>query len=203
MSSIQLIIDQREPGQVQVFATRVDASVASLGGISQATLWLPTDLARRLRRDLVERLDDSPAVQQIQPDSSLTREPTCWSWCAGAIEPHGPGECYAEHSIVHSPWSLTWWVRRGWSRRHRHRHRGRRPHRGGGDRCRRGHRAPPHPDRRGGSAVGCEPRGCVKGTQTTGRGLDEGVRTIGPSSRGRFGSCSSLSSISCCAGWSG
>jgi hypothetical protein len=101
MSSIQLIIDQREPGQVQVFATRVDASVASLGGISQATLWLPTDLARRLRRDLVERLDDSPAVQRIQPDSSLTREPTCWSWCAGAIEPHGPGECYAEHSIVH------------------------------------------------------------------------------------------------------
>jgi hypothetical protein len=57
MRSIQTIVDEREPGQVQVFGTGVDASVASLGGISQAaTLWLPLELARQVHRDLLGRL---------------------------------------------------------------------------------------------------------------------------------------------------
>jgi hypothetical protein len=99
MRSIQTIVDQREPGQIQVFATGVDASVASLGGISQATLWLPLDLARQLRRDL-GRLDDTPPVHRIQPDPMWVRESTCWPWCAGASEPHTPGECYRAHSFV-------------------------------------------------------------------------------------------------------
>jgi hypothetical protein len=100
MQSIQLIVDQRDPGQIQVYATGIDASVASLGGLSQATLWLPLDLARKLRRDLLERLGDTPAVQRVQPNPAFTREPTCRPWCAGATEPHGPGECYAETSFV-------------------------------------------------------------------------------------------------------
>jgi transposase-like protein len=41
--------------------------------------------------------------------------------------------------------------------------------------------------------------GTLKGTQTPDRRLDQRIRTIGPSSHGRFGSCSSLSSICCCA----
>jgi hypothetical protein len=100
MRSIQVIVDQREPGQVQVFATGVDASVASLGGTSHATLWLPTDLARSLRRDLVERLDDTPPVQLVPLNSALVREPTCWPWCGGVSEPHSPDLCYRDHSIV-------------------------------------------------------------------------------------------------------
>jgi hypothetical protein len=100
MSTIEVITSEREPGQVQVFATEVDAAVASLGGISQATLWLPTDLAGRPRRDLLERLGDTPAVQRVPPDPTWTRKPTCWPWCAGATDPHGPAECYAEHSFI-------------------------------------------------------------------------------------------------------
>ena len=45
--------------------------------------------------------------------------------------------------------------------------------------------------------------GAVKGTQTTDRRLSRGARTIGPPSRGRFGSCSSPWWISCCAVWCG
>jgi hypothetical protein len=87
MQSIQLIVDQREPGQVQVFSTGVDASVASLGGLSQATVWLPLDLARQLHRELGVKLNIIPAVDRITPDPRLT-----------------PEEDYLEHSAV--PMSL-------------------------------------------------------------------------------------------------
>jgi hypothetical protein len=98
VQSIQLIADQREPGQGQVFATGIEASVASLGGVSQATLWLPLDLARRLRRDLIERLDDTPAIHLVPP-TRMTM-PSCWPWCGGTSEPHEPALCYREHSTV-------------------------------------------------------------------------------------------------------
>ncbi len=42
----------------------------------------------------------------------------------------------------------------------------------------------------------------LKGTQTTNRRHGQCVRTIGPLSHGRFGSCSSVSCICCCAVWS-
>ncbi len=100
MQSIQLIVDSREPGRVQVFATGVDASVASLGGLPQATLWLPAGLVRSLRRDLVERLDDTPAVQLVPANPHLSTEPACWPWCGGTTEPHSPDLCYRDHSIV-------------------------------------------------------------------------------------------------------
>jgi hypothetical protein len=42
----------------------------------------------------------------------------------------------------------------------------------------------------------------LKGTQSPDRRPDQRVRTIGPPSRGRFRSCSSLLCICCCAAWS-
>jgi hypothetical protein len=56
MSTIQVIADSREPGTIQLFATGMDASVACLGGRAQATLWIPTDVARRLHAELGDRL---------------------------------------------------------------------------------------------------------------------------------------------------
>jgi len=56
MPTIQVIRDQRDPNTVQLFATGVDASVACLGGTTQATLWLPADVARRLHEDLGAKL---------------------------------------------------------------------------------------------------------------------------------------------------
>jgi hypothetical protein len=56
MSTIQVIADSREPGTLQLFATGMDASVACLGGTTQATLWIPTDVARRLHEDLGAKL---------------------------------------------------------------------------------------------------------------------------------------------------
>ena len=56
MSTIQVIADSREPNTVQLFATGMDASVACLGGLAQATWWLPVDLARRLHEDLGAKL---------------------------------------------------------------------------------------------------------------------------------------------------
>ena len=48
MPTIQVIRDQREPHQVQLFATQIDAAVACLGGATQSTWWLPVDVARKL-----------------------------------------------------------------------------------------------------------------------------------------------------------
>jgi hypothetical protein len=56
MSTIQVIHDKREPGTIQLFATGMDASVACLGGVAQATWWLPVDVARRLQVELGDKL---------------------------------------------------------------------------------------------------------------------------------------------------
>ena len=56
MSTIQVIADSREPGTIQLFATGMDASVACLGGVAQATWWLPVDVARQLCHDLGAKL---------------------------------------------------------------------------------------------------------------------------------------------------
>jgi len=56
MSTIQVITDSREPGTIQLFATGMDASVACLGGLAQATWWLPVDDARRLYAELGDKL---------------------------------------------------------------------------------------------------------------------------------------------------
>jgi hypothetical protein len=56
VSTIQVIADSREPGTIQLFATGMDASVACLGGVAQATWWLPVDVAHRLHAALSEKL---------------------------------------------------------------------------------------------------------------------------------------------------
>jgi hypothetical protein len=56
MQSVQVIADQRDPNTVQLFATGMDASVACLGGLTQATWWLPVDVARNLWHDLGAKL---------------------------------------------------------------------------------------------------------------------------------------------------
>jgi hypothetical protein len=58
MPTIQVIRDQRDPNVVQLFATGVDASVACLGGIAQATWWLPVEVARRLHTELGDKLTE-------------------------------------------------------------------------------------------------------------------------------------------------
>jgi hypothetical protein len=58
MASIEVIMSEREPGMVQLFATGCDASVAALAGIVQAAVWLPTESARRLQALLDEKLDE-------------------------------------------------------------------------------------------------------------------------------------------------
>ena len=56
MPTIQVIRDQREPNVVQLFVTGADVSAASIGGATQSTWWLPTDVARRLHEDLGAKL---------------------------------------------------------------------------------------------------------------------------------------------------
>lgn len=56
MQSVQVIADEREPAVVQLFATGMDASVACLSGLTQATWWLPVDVARTLFHDLGAKL---------------------------------------------------------------------------------------------------------------------------------------------------
>jgi hypothetical protein len=58
MQSVQVIADSREPAVVQLYATGMDASVACLGGLTQATWWLPVDVARQLCYDLGTKLPD-------------------------------------------------------------------------------------------------------------------------------------------------
>jgi hypothetical protein len=100
VSTISIITDPREPGRFQVYATCLDASLFAIGGSVQASWWISADDVHKLHADLGEKLGATPAVHRVQPDPTFTREPTCWPWCAGATEPHGPDECYAEHSIV-------------------------------------------------------------------------------------------------------
>jgi hypothetical protein len=64
MSTIQVIADSREPGTIQLFATGCDASVACLGGLAQATWWLPVDVARRLHTELRDKLNTEGGEQR-------------------------------------------------------------------------------------------------------------------------------------------
>ena len=64
MSTIQVIADSREPGTIQLFATGMDASVACLGGLAQATWWLPVDVARRLHTELGDKLNTEGGEQR-------------------------------------------------------------------------------------------------------------------------------------------
>lgn len=56
MASITVIVPKHDPGTYQIYAVGYDASVASLHGIAQATLWIPADVARRLHEDLGAKL---------------------------------------------------------------------------------------------------------------------------------------------------
>jgi hypothetical protein len=56
MPTIQVIRDQRDPNTVQLFATAIDAAVASIAGSIQSTWWLPVDVARQLCYDLGAKL---------------------------------------------------------------------------------------------------------------------------------------------------
>jgi hypothetical protein len=56
MPIVQVIVSEREPGVVQLFVTGADVSAACIAGGSQSTWWLPTADARRLHRDLGDKL---------------------------------------------------------------------------------------------------------------------------------------------------
>jgi hypothetical protein len=56
MSTVEVIVSEREPGTVQLYATGIDVSAAYVAGVSQATWWLSTQEARQLCRDLGTKL---------------------------------------------------------------------------------------------------------------------------------------------------
>jgi hypothetical protein len=60
MPTIQVIRDQRDPNTVQLFATAIDAAVASIAGSTQSTWWLPVADARKLHTYLGLTLNGQP-----------------------------------------------------------------------------------------------------------------------------------------------
>jgi hypothetical protein len=56
--------ERASPARSSLFATGMDASVACLGGVAQATWWLPVDVARRLHVELGDKLHTGRAEDQ-------------------------------------------------------------------------------------------------------------------------------------------
>jgi hypothetical protein len=60
--SIGVIINEREPGMVQLFAQGIDGSFAAVTGSTTATWWLPVEVARRMHQALGQKLAASCRV---------------------------------------------------------------------------------------------------------------------------------------------